>query len=148
LNPLYPLFLAASLLLPAAPAAPDWAALQKRGARISEIQVDRQDVFDLNNPKEDTWLGRGGNKLHRSTREGVIRRALLFQVGEKVNARRIHETERLLRAEAFLKDAHIEPELLPDGSVRAHVWVRDAWTLKLSGSVQQVGGQHSSGFGV
>jgi len=148
LNPLHPLLLAASLLLPAAPAAPDWAALQKRGARISEIQVDRQDVFDLKNPKEDTWLGRGGNKLHERTREEVIRRALLFQVGEKVNSRRIHETERLLRAEAFLKDAHIDPELLPDGSVRAHVWVRDAWTLKLSGSVQQVGGQHSSGFGV
>jgi hypothetical protein len=140
--------LAAFLLFPAGLAAQDWAALQRRGARIAEIQVERQDVFDLSNPKENTWLGRGGNWLHRSTREEVIRRALLFQPGDRVNVRRIHETERLLRSLAFLKDARIDPEPLPDGTVRAHVWVRDAWTLKLGGGYQQLGGQKSTGLGL
>jgi hypothetical protein len=144
--PLQALLLSPCLL--AAPAAPDWAALQRRGARISAIEVQQQDVFDLTNPKEDTWIGRGGDKLHWRTREGVIRRALLFKVGDRVNVRRIRETERLLRALAFLKDAHVDLEPLPDGSVRARVWARDAWTLKLSGSLQQVGGQKSSAFGL
>jgi Omp85 superfamily domain len=125
-----------------------WEALQVQGARISSIQIDLQDVFDLSRPEEDTFLGRWGNRLHSSTREGVIRETLLFHEGDTVNSRRIHESERYLRALPFLKDARIDPEMMEDGTVRAHVWARDAWTLKVSVNYKLVGGQHTSGFGL
>jgi hypothetical protein len=83
-----------------------------------------------------------------TTREAVIRRALTFRVGERVEARRIHETERELRSFRFLKDARIDPEVRPDGSVAAVVWVRDAWTLKASIGYSRVGGQPSWSFGL
>ncbi len=146
--PPWPAMFLATRLLPQAATSPDWAVLQSQGAIISAIKVDPQDVFNLSDPKENTWLGREGNHLHWTTREPVIRAALLFKVGDRVNVWRIRETERLLRAMAFLKTAHIDPEVLPDGSVAAHVWVQDAWTLKISGGYQQVGGQKSSGFGL
>ena len=113
-------------------AAPDWEALEARGARIAEVQVDVREVFDLGNPQENTWVGRLADRMHHNTREGVVRRTLLFHSGEPVVARRIHETERRLRSLAYLKDAEITPELLADGQVRARVRVRDAWTLKFS----------------
>ena len=134
------------LLLGTAPAGPDWAALEAQGARITEIRVEVQDVFDLNDPKENNLLGRLADKLHRDTREGVIRRALLFQVGDPVSARHIHETERQLRGLDFLKDAEIVPEPLGNGAVRAHVRVRDAWTLKFSIHYKLLGGQTTRGF--
>jgi outer membrane protein assembly factor BamA len=115
---------------------------------ISEIRVDRQDVFDPANPDENNTLGHWGNRLHWTTREKVVRNALLFHVGEKVNQRRIHETERYLRTMVFLKDARIDPEPLPDGTVRARVWVRDSWTLLGSINYKLLGGQQTRGVGI
>ena len=133
-----------ALIIPA-PAAPDWSELQARGARIGAIRIDVQDVFDLKDAKENNFIGRCGNGLHISTHEQTIRQALLFHPGDRINLRRIRETERYLRTQAFIKDARIEPELLADGSVRAHVWVRDAWTMKFAINYNLLGGQHTEG---
>jgi hypothetical protein len=138
-----------ALLAAAIQAAPaDWAALEERGAVISEIRVERQDVFDPANPDDNTALGRLADHLHWTTREKVVRRALLFHVGEKVNLRRIRETERHLRSMSFLKDARVDLEPLPDGSVRARVWVRDAWTLLGTINYKLLGGQQTRGAGI
>ncbi|HEX9080691.1 MAG TPA: hypothetical protein VF768_00360 [Holophagaceae bacterium] len=139
-------------LLAALAAAPLWAApvswesLQARGVRLGAIEIRIQNVFDLSDPVQNTWIGRLANTLHLRTREGVIRRMIPFKSGELVDARRIRETERDLRSYRFIKDAHIDPEPRPDGTVAAVVWVRDAWTLKASVGYSQVGGQASWGF--
>jgi hypothetical protein len=139
-------FAAALLLGVAARAeAPTWEDLEARGARIASVEVRIENVFDLSDPAQDTWIGRLANTLHITTREAVIRRTLTFAVGDPVDAQRIHEVERTLRAYRFLKDAHIDPELRPDGSVVAVVRVRDAWTLKLSVGYSHVGNQSSLG---
>jgi hypothetical protein len=130
------------------PGPADWQALERRGAVITEIRVEREDVFNPAKPEEDNLIGRWGDRLHRTTQEGVIRRALLFQVGDRVQVRHIRETERYLRAFVFLKDARIDPEELPDGSVRAWVWVRDAWTLKGTINYKLLGGQQTRGLGI
>ncbi|MBI1751384.1 MAG: BamA/TamA family outer membrane protein [Acidobacteria bacterium] len=106
------------------------------------------DVFDLTKPEENIWIGRTANHLHASTREAVIRQALLFAEGERVRERKIYETERLLRALPFVKDAHIEPLVQPDGTVVAQVRVRDAWTTQLSLGYSEVGGQRTTAFGM
>lgn len=128
--------------------SPSWEALESQGTRVSAVDIRIQDVFDLSDPAQDHWIGRLANQLHLTTRKAVIRRALTFRVGERVEARRIHESERELRSFRFLKDARIDPEVQPDGSVVARVWVRDAWTLKASVGYSRVGGQPSWSFGL
>ena len=128
--------------------AKPWDALEARKATIGRIEVVVVDVFDLNNPKEDTWLGRTADKLHASTHEVVVRRVLLFKEGDPVKARLIYETERLLRALPFLKDARINPEVGRDGVVVAIVQVRDAWTTQINAGFSSVGGQKAGNFGL
>ncbi|MGA2082558.1 MAG: hypothetical protein ABSH53_18365 [Holophaga sp.] len=125
-----------------------WAALEARKAIIGKIVVEIGDVFDLTKPDENTLIGRTADHLHASTKESVIRRVLLFQEGDPVRARRLYETERLLRALPFVKDAHIDPVVEPDGTVVARVRVRDAWTTQVNASFSSVGGQRSTSLGV
>lgn len=125
-----------------------WKDLEARKATIGSIVVQIGNVFDLSKPEENIWIGRTANHLHASTREAVIRRALLFEAGERVKERRIYETERLLRAMPFVKDAHIDPVIHPDGTVVARVRVRDAWTTQANVGYQCVGGQRTLNLGV
>lgn len=125
-----------------------WEALEARGAKLAAIRIVIQPVFDLSDPSQDTWIGRLGNALHLDTRESVIRRELTIHEGDAVDARRIHELERQLRALRFIKDADITPEVAADGAVTAVVRARDAWTLKVSAGYSQEGGHHSWGFGL
>jgi len=132
---------------PARTARP-WSALEARKATIGRIEIEIIDVFDLSRPDENTWVGRTANHLHMSTREAVIRRVLLFAEGDPVRERRIYETERLLRALPFLKDASITPVAAPDGSVVAHVRVKDGWTTQVNVAFSSVGGQKTMSLGI
>lgn len=140
--------MAMAMTLQAARPAKLWNALEARQASIGKIVVEIGDVFDLSKPDENTWIGRTADHLHASTREVVIRRVLLFAEGDRVRERRIYETERLLRALPFVKDAHIDPVVQPDGTVVARVRVRDAWTTQVNAGYSQVGGQKSMNFGI
>lgn len=131
----------------ARPARP-WQALEARRAAIGKVEIEIIDVFDLAKPEENRWVGRTANHLHASTREAVIRRVLLFAAGDPVRERRIYETERLLRALPFLKDARITPVVEPDGTVVAHVMVKDAWTTQVNVAFSSVGGQRSMSLGI
>ena len=62
--------------------------------------------------------------------------------------RRIYETERLLRALPFVKDARIDPVVQPDGIVVARVRIRDSWTTQVSAGFSSVGGQKSMNLGI
>ena len=138
----------AALLLAAALRADagEWEALEARGARIAEVDVEVENVFDLSDPAQATWIGRLADVLHVPTRATVIRRTLTFKAGDRIDARRIHEDERNLRALRFIKDARIDARARPDGTVAALVRVRDAWTLKASAGYGRVGGQSSWSF--
>ncbi|MBK8792730.1 MAG: hypothetical protein IPN59_06140 [Holophaga sp.] len=126
----------------------EWKGWEARKATVTEIVIHIQPVFDLSKPSENNWIGRTADALHVPTREVVIRRALLFKEGDRIVARDIYQTERLLRALAFIKDARIKPEAMANGGVRAHVWIRDAWTIEVDAGFQQVGGQRTMHFGV
>jgi len=132
---------------PPRPARP-WSAHEARQATIQKIVIEVGDVFDLSRPDENIWIGRVADRLHASTKEPVIRRVLLFKEGDKVRTRRIYETERLLRALPFVKDAHIDPVQEADGTLVARVRVRDAWTTQVNAGFSSVGGQRSMNFGV
>ena len=125
---------------------PSFAELEAAGAVIGEIRIDPQDIFDLDDPKENNVLFRLANRLHIHTRPGVIRRLLLFNSGEPVSVRLIEESERLLHANRHIYDVSIVPVAYHDGIADIEVKTRDTWTLDPGFSFSRAGGSNSSGI--
>jgi hypothetical protein len=138
-----------SLLVPlaapgAGPEPRSTDALEERGALVREIRVRVDDIFDLDDPKEDGHLFRLANRLHRTTREDVVAAQLLLRPGDRYSRRAIEESERLLRADRYLSDAHIETRENPDGTVDLEVVARDVWTLNAGVAVGRKGGVNTT----
>jgi outer membrane protein assembly factor BamA len=127
---------------------PSFAELEAAGARIGEIRVIAEDIFDLNDPKENNWLFRLANKLHIATRPEVIRRLLLFEKGDRVTVQAIEETERLLRAKHYLYEVSIRPLSYEDGVADIEVRTRDTWSLDLGIGISREGGENKGRFSV
>jgi len=128
------------------PPLPSFAALEAAGARIGEIRIVTQDIFDTTDPKEDKLLFRWANALHIQTRPGVIERALLFKTGDALSVRVLDETERLLRSNRYLYDVQFRPLAYHDGVVDIEVMTRDTWTLDPGVSAGRTGGANTSGI--
>jgi outer membrane protein assembly factor BamA len=122
---------------------PDFPELEALGARIGEIHVITQDIFDLEDPRENKALYRLANRLHINTRPEVIRRTLLFKSGEPLRVRVIEETERILRASRYLYDVTIRPIAYRDGVVDIEVRTRDTWSIEPGLSVSRAGGENT-----
>lgn len=131
---------------PAPDSVPDAAALQQSGAVIGEILIYPENIFDLNDPKEDKSLYRLANKLHIKTRENVVRQQLLFSTGDRYSPRLLEESERILRTTRYLYDASIRPIAYHDGKVDIAVTTRDVWTLNPGISFGRSGGASTYGF--
>lgn len=126
-------------------AVPSFAELQIARAIVGKITINNQNVFDLDDPKEDNFLFRTANALHIKTRPEVIQQALLFHSGEPVSVRLIEETERLLRCHGYLYDVNIRPVAYHDGVADIEVTTRDTWTLEPGLSFSRAGGANSAG---
>lgn len=127
---------------------PSFVELEAAGAVFGEIRINVQDIFDLEDPKENAFLYRLANGLHISTRLGVIERSLLFKSGEPVSARLIEESERLLHGNRFLYDITIRPIAYHDGIVDIEVKTRDTWSLQPGFKFSRAGGTNTSGITV
>ena len=125
---------------------PSFAELEAAGAVIGEIRLNAQDIFDLEDPKENSRPYRIANTLHINTRPSVIQRSLLFKSGEPLSARLIEETERLLHGSSFLYDATIRPTAYHDGVVDIEVKTRDTWSLEPGFKFSRAGGSNTSGL--
>jgi hypothetical protein len=135
-------FLALAVRAAVAPAT--WEELEAQGAVIAGIEIRVVDVFDPNEPESRYWFARAANVIHIRTKREVVRRELLFKVGERVDAAKIHDSERALRTKLdAARDAVIEPERIADGKVWALVVFKDAWTLDADLHFGHVGGQSS-----
>ncbi len=118
-----------------------WEALAAAGYHIGQVKVVVDNVFDLDDPKEDTWYAKTADALHIDTHPGAVRDELLFTPGQPVDARIIYESERRLRALSFLRYAVITPVSCTGDTVDVEAHVKDAWTLKFNLSFAHVGGQ-------
>jgi outer membrane translocation and assembly module TamA len=127
---------------------PTFAELEAQGAKIGAIRIETRNIFDLDDPREDNSIFRLVNSLHIKTRPGLTEQLLLFRSGERVSARLIDETERLLLANKFFYDVAIRPSSYRDGVVDIDVVTRDTWTLGLTGKYSRSGGSNSTSFGV
>jgi hypothetical protein len=125
-----------------------FSSLEAAGATIGEIRIEPRNIFDLDDPREDNWLFRTANALHVRTRPEVVRRNLLFGPGERVSARLIEETERLLLSKSYYYEVSIVPENYRDGVVDVRVITRDTWTINLNAKYSRSGGENATRIGI
>jgi outer membrane protein assembly factor BamA len=129
-------------------AVPTFGQLERRGAVIGDIQVDTQDIFDLDDPRENNVLYRAANRLHVTTKPWYIRRLLLFKSGDRVSRSIIEETRRVIRGSASVYDVSIRPIRYENGVVDILVRTRDTWTLQPSVKLSRAGGVTTGGFSI
>lgn len=120
-----------------APAAAQEAACAE--GRIASILIDNQSVFDLSDPGlaggRFSWAYRVANGLHVRTRESVIARELLFDVGDCYDVELLRDSERLLRGFEFIANAEIFGVRQEDGTIEVVVDTRDEWSTRIEPSV-------------
>src|SRR5437773_1568589 len=127
------------------PGIPSDAELEAAGAVVGEVLIDNQNIFNLEDPKDDVKLFRLANHLHSRTRKAIVRDQLLFRSGERYSRRLIDESERILRAHNYFYDAWIRPVRYHDGQVDLRVTTRDVWTLNPGFNFGRSGGSNSTG---
>ena len=115
---------------------------------IGEIVLDKKDVFDLTDERENNFLYRLVNKFHIVTKDTVIEKQLLLNPGDLYSKRLSDESERILRRNVYLYDVSITPVANDDGVVDLRVSTRDVWTLKPSLSLSRKGGENKTILGI
>ena len=127
---------------------PDDQTLESEGAVIGSITIHTASIFDPEDPKEDKKILRAANKLHRTTRESVIRRQLTFATGDRYSRAALDESERHLRHNGYLYDATIRPVYYDGQRVDIVVRTRDVWTLRPQLGFHRSGGTNAIHFGL
>ena len=130
--------LAVQVLLQAAAAA--WGGEPTPGCTIGSITIETHNVFDTRVPTEDKRLFKMANGIHLNTREAVIRRELLFSVGDPYDPALVQETERNLRRLPFIRHADCVAAFDSRGTVDVIVRTYDAWALEVVANVKKAGG--------
>lgn len=135
----------ALLLLCVLPVAQTFA---EEPLRVRRIVVKIKEIFDVSNPKENRWPFTWGNALHLRTKESVIDREILLKPGDIMDPLLLVESERNLRQFEFLKNAVIEPVMVPGTKlVDLVVTTQDTWTTQPQASWGSEGGVNTYSFG-
>lgn len=132
----------------AAESLPSDPELEASGAVFGRILFDRRNIFDTSDPKENNGLFRLANKLHPRTRESTIRSLLVFREGDPYSAQRMRESERVLRATGFIREASIRAVRVDAGRVDVLVTTQDVWTLNLGAGIGRSGGVNRTRLGI
>jgi outer membrane protein assembly factor BamA len=127
------------------PGVPSPEELEAAGAVIGQVLIDNQNIFNLEDPKDDNWAFRAADALHPKTHADVIRHQLLFKPGDRYSRRLIDESERILRADGYFYDAWIREVGYHDKQVDLRVTTRDVWTLNPGFNYSRSGGTNSVG---
>lgn len=127
---------------------PTFTELEATGAVVGEITLSIENIFDTSKPEEDKWVFRFANRMHVTTRPSAIRSQLLFEPGDPINAQRMEESERILRSNPFIFDAHVRPLRIDGERVDVLVETRDNWTLFPEIGLSRTGGETRWQFGL
>ena len=99
------------------------------GLIIDSIVIENRNIYNTQDKRYDNFFFKTANSLHIVTKPVIIRRELLFQVGDPYSAELAEEIGRNLRARYVLYDAWVEPELLSDGTLLVKIVTIDQWSL-------------------
>lgn len=125
-------------------AIPSGAELERLGARIGGIVIERVDIFDRSNPGENHFVAVAANMLHVQTHDHVIRRELLFAPGDPYRQAIVDESARNLRRLRFVYNISITATRFVDGVVDIAVHAQDNWTTRLAVQANHLGGVTTS----
>jgi len=103
------------------------------GKIIRKIDIQRLNVFgvNINNPASpdikrfDNFL----NKTHVNTNERIIRKNLLFSVGDTISPLLLSDNERILRQLSYIDDARILLVPVSDNEVDIVVLTKDIYSI-------------------
>ncbi len=117
-----------------------------RGKEIAQIFIVNANVFGgfySDKQAKDSiaarlsWTERTVNNLHAPTSERVVRKNLLFSVGDLVNPYTLSINEQFLRSKPYLASAYIFLNHRAEDTqkVDAYVFVRDNWSISMTGQL-------------
>ena len=116
-----------------------------RASTIRAIIVSRSEVFDSAEVRRFWGFGLV-NALHAQTRPYVVRRELLFDVGEPYDSARVNESARNLRALSIFADVQIDT-IPSDSGLTVVVRTTDGWTTNVGFGIRTSGNERVlSGF--
>ena len=104
---------------------------------VRGVGLVRRDIFD---PNERSWFARVANSLHIQTQPAVIRRELLFKVGQPYDSALVAESERNLRAMGIFRRVQIDSIRSPAGLV-LRVLAKDGWSTQADWRFRSTGGE-------
>lgn len=117
-----------------------------QGKIIKSITIIRKNVFDDEMIHNSHFYYRWANSVHIKTRESVVRREVLFHVGDTLDVVKVIETERNLRLMGFIGEVVTSPKLNGHDGVDLTITTTDLWTTKIASSLQAAGGKYSVGI--
>ncbi|MGS0681768.1 ShlB/FhaC/HecB family hemolysin secretion/activation protein [Shewanella sp. 125m-7] len=117
------------------------------------IVIKSNDIFDLSDP-DTFFIHRWANYLHINTRDSVIRDKLSFSEGNEVSQKDLDEAQRILRSQAYIRDAKIsyskpapDADLADEGeNILVETW--DNWSLLPTFSASRSGGENKFSIGI
>ncbi|MEO7363575.1 MAG: hypothetical protein ABI120_24805, partial [Gemmatimonadaceae bacterium] len=98
------------------------------GQTITDVVVITQPPYTARLPGDLEIIRNVTRKLHATTRDNVVRRYLLMEIGDQCDEVRRAESERILRGQPFLVDARIFTYSDARGGVRLEVETRDEFS--------------------
>lgn len=113
----------------------------QEGKIIRNITIETLDPFgySVTNEKKvpKRKLENFGNSVHIKTKEITIRNIMLFKKYDKLDAKLLLESERLIRSQRYIREVKIVPVDIPKNkdSIDIKIRVLDSWTLIPTGSL-------------
>lgn len=113
------------------------------GCTISAINIVQANVFTRSPDQKLSWAERFVDAMHKQTSVKVLRRNLLFEVGDTISPYRMSVAEELLRSLPYVAASYIvvNRSKFNPSQVSISVFVRDSWTISADLSWGQ-GGQY------
>ena len=103
---------------------------------IRSVEVRRLNIFAPNETR--SFFARLANSLHRTTRQTVVRRELLFGPGSPYDSALVQETGRNLRGLGIFRRVSIDSARTDSGLV-ARVTTADGWSTKVIANISSTG---------
>lgn len=113
----------------------------QEGKIIRNITIETLDPFGFSVTDEKKLpkrkLENFGNSVHIKTKEITIRNIMLFKKYDKLDAKLLLESERLIRSQRYIREVKIVPVDIPKNkdSIDIKIRVLDSWTLIPTGSL-------------
>jgi len=103
------------------------------GLVITNIKIVSLDPFGVTLDSIETpELNKTGkilNNIHIETKERIVRKYLLFKVGDVISDFRLRESERILRQLSFIGDARVYVVIVSDSEAEVLITTQDVFSL-------------------